>query len=191
MRRYSVFLIAAMAFFAATAATTSAQQNTKEDPLGMGSWERIVSTEHTSEYLAKTGGVVLPDVTGYPYWNGAGNWSFELLDSNKMRPLGDIDVRIFQVGNLLFGTGVYSEGLRQQPVTADGYLAEGNSMVLNVVSLEDVYLYRLTIDSSNQNSISGTLYIFAPAGGEPIKGTVAGGKNEARTFSPFDLNATS
>lgn len=191
MRWVSIFLLIAIACFAATAITASAQQNLKYDHLGMGSWERIVSTDHTAEYLAKTGGIVEPDITGYPYWNAAGNWSFELLDSNKMRPLGDIDLRLYQVGNLLFGKGLFSEGLRQQPVTADGYLAEGNSMVLNIVSLEDVYLYRLVINSNNPNSISGTLYIFKPAGGEPIKGSLGGGKNEPRTFSPLDAQSPS
>jgi hypothetical protein len=189
MRWISVLLLVAMACFAYIVPATSAPQTS--DPLGMGSWERIVSTEHTAEYLAQTGGVVQPDITGYPYWNAAGNWSFELMDGNKMRPLGDIDLRLFQVGNLLFGKGMFSEGLRQQPVTADGYLAEGNSMVLNVVSLEDIYLYRLVIDSHNPNSISGTLYIFTPAGGEPIKGSIGGGKSEPRTFSPLDSQTPS
>jgi hypothetical protein len=169
------------------AVTASAQQNQKTDPLGMGSWERIVSTEHTAEYLAQTGGIVQPDITGYPYWNAAGNWSFELMGSNKMRPLGDIDLRLFQVGNLLFGKGTFSEGLRQQPVTADGYLSEGNSIVLNVVSLEDVYLYRLNINSDNGNTVSGSVNIFTPAGGAPLTGTIEGGRNEARTFSPLDV----
>jgi hypothetical protein len=191
MRWISIFLLVAIACFAAVAATASAQQNLKQDPLGMGSWERIVSTEHTAEYLAKTGGVVEPDITGYPYWNAAGNWSFELLDSNKMRPLGDIDLRLFQAGNLLFGKGLLSEGLRLQPVTADGYLTEGNSIVLNVVSLEDAFLYRLVIDSHNPNSISGSMYIFTPAGGEPIKGSLGGGKNEPRTFSPLEAQIPS
>lgn len=185
MRWISILLLVAMACFASLAPAASAPQTS--DPLGMGSWERIVSTEHTSEYLAKTGGVVQPDITGYPYWNAAGNWSFELMDSNKMRPLGDIDLRLFQVGNLLFGKGTFSEGLRQQPVTADGYLSEGNSMVLNVVSLEDVYLYRLNINSDNGNTASGSVNIFTPAGGAPLTGTIEGGRNEARTFSPLDV----
>ncbi len=193
MKWNSILLLIALACFSAASMAALAQQNQQVDPLGMGSWERIVSTEHTADYLAKTGGAVLPDITGYPYWNAAGNWSFELMDNNKMRPLGNIDLRLYQVGSLLFGKGVLSEGLRQQPVTVDGYLSEGNSMILNVVSLEDVSLYRLAINGNNANSansansISGTLYIFTPAGGEPVSGSVGGGKNEPRTFSPLDF----
>jgi hypothetical protein len=191
MRWIRVFLFTAIVCLIAMATAASAQQNLKQDPLGMGSWERIVSTEHTADYLAKTGGIIDPDITGYPYWNAAGNWSFELQDSSKMRPLGDIDLRLFQTGNLLFGKGIFSEGLRQQPVTADGYLAEGNSIVLNVVSLEDVNLYRLVINSNNPRSVSGTLYIFTPDGSETIKGSIGGGKNEPRAFSPLDYQSPS
>ena len=171
------------------AATAWAVQ-TKEDPLSVGSWERIVSTEHTAEYLAKTGGVTQTDLYG-SYWKAAGNWTFELRDNNKMRPLGDIDLRLFQAGNEIFGTGIFREGLRQQPVTADGYLAEGNAMVLSVVSLEDVYLYKLIINSNNGNTTSGSFSIFTPAGGAPVTGTIYGGRNEARTFSPLEVFPTS
>lgn len=164
-------------------AAAQPQLDPKADPLGTGSWERIVSTEHTSEYLAKTGGAVPPEIAGYSYWNAAGNWTFRLLDNNKMRPLGDIDLRLFQVGGVLLGKGILSEGLRQQQVTAEGYVAEGNIMVLSVVSLEDVHLYRLNINSDNSKTVSGSFYIFTPAGGEPIKGTVEGGRNEAPTLS--------
>ncbi len=174
---------------ACLAATAWAAQP-KEDPLAVGSWERIVSTEHTAEYLAQTGGVTQPDLYG-AYWNAAGNWTFELRDNNKMRPLGDIDLRLFQAGNVLFGKGIFREGLRQQPVTADGYLAEGNAMVLSVVSLEDVYLYRLNINSDNGNTTSGSFNIFTPAGGAPITGAIYGGRNEARTFSPLEVFPTS
>ncbi len=164
-------------------AAAQPQLNPKADPLGTGSWERILSTEHTAEYLAKTGGAVQPGIAGYSYWNAAGNWTFQLKDNNKMRPLGDIDLRLFQVGDALFGKGIISEGLRQQQVTADGYVAEGNYMVLSVVSLEDVNLYRLTATSDNGDTISGSFNIFTPAGGEPTTGTVEGGRNEAPALS--------
>ncbi len=182
--------ILVLACLAATAWAAQPQTKVVEDPLAVGSWERIVSTEHTSEYLAKTGGVTQAELYG-SYWKAAGNWTFELRDNNKMRPLGDIDLRLFQAGNALFGTGIFREGLRQQQVTADGYVAEGNAMVLGVVSLEDVYLYRLTINSDNGNTTSGSFSIFTPAGGEPITGTIYGSRNEPRTFSPLDVFPTS
>gem|GEM_PF-903402 len=186
--RWNRLLLTVLALACMAAVAWAAQP--KEDPLALGSWERIVSTEHTSEYLAKAGGVTQAELYG-SYWKAAGNWTFELRDNNKMRPLGDIDLRLFQAGNALFGTGIFREGLRQQQVTADGYVAEGNAMVLGVVSLEDVYLYRLTINSNNGNTTSGSFSIFTPAGGEPITGTIYGSRNEPRTFSPLDVFPTS
>lgn len=185
MRRNSflLLLLITMACLIGLSAAAEPQLNPKADPLGMGTWERIVSTEHTSEYLAKIGGTVQPDTVGYPYWNAVGNWTFQLKDNNKMRPLGDIDLRLFQIGDVVFGKGIISEGLRQQPVTADGYIAEGNSMVLSVVSLEDVYLYRLNIKSDNDNTISGSFNIFKSTGGQPVTGAVEGGRNEAPILS--------
>ncbi len=178
-----LLLLIALASLPGLSTAAEPQLNPKADPLGTGTWERIVSTEHTSEYLSKMGGATQPDIVGYPYWNAVGNWTFQLEDNNKMRPLGDIDLRLFQIGDVIFGKGIISEGLRQQPVTADGYVAEGNSMVLSVVSLEDVYLYRLNINSDNDNTISGSFYIFKPTGGQPVTGAVEGGRNEAPTLS--------
>jgi len=153
------------------------------DPLGTGSWERIVSTEHTAEYLAKTGGLAQGDYLATAV-NVAGNWSFELTDQ-KSRPAGKIDLRLFQTGSVLFGTGLFKSGLSSTHVTANGYLADGNAMVLGVVSYENSNLYQLFVDSSTSGTAGGSFRAFSPAGGEPLQGTIFGGRNEPRTFSPF------
>ncbi len=185
--RWNGALILSVALVCLAAMTIAqAQWDPNKDPLGTGTWDRIASTEHTPEYLAKTGGVAQPDLYGYPYWNAAGNWTFELRDQ-RSKPVGNIDLQLFQMGNILFGRGAFSEGLRQQPATAEGALMEGNSMTLNVVSLDDVNLYRLSINIGNRNTTSGSFIIFTPAGSTPVQGSIYGGRNEPRTFSPLDI----
>lgn len=144
---------------------------------------QIVSTEHTAEYLARTGGVAQPSPDG-TYGNVAGNWTFELRDL-RSRPIGDIDLRLYQYGGTLFGKGIFKNGLREQPATADGALIEGNTMTISVISLEDTSLYVLSINIANSNTTSGSFKMFTPAGGEPLTGSIYGGRSEPRTFSSF------
>lgn len=140
---------------------------------------QIVSTEHTSDYLAKASGAASPEGA---YRKVAGNWTFELRDQSA-RPVGDLDLQLFQTGGILFGRGVLKNGLREQPATADGSLVEGNTMALNAVTLEDTNLYSLSINIGSNNLISGSFKLYKPGGAVPLEGNVEGGSSEPRGFS--------
>ncbi|MDD4652172.1 MAG: hypothetical protein PHQ34_08070 [Methanothrix sp.] len=51
-------------------------------------------------------------------------------------------------------------------------------MILNVVTLDSVYLYRMTLDSVDGNSTSGTFTLYLPFGEASVKGTISGGRND-------------
>jgi hypothetical protein len=142
---------------------------------------QISDPEHTSEYLAKTGGTAQPGLQTYGR-NLAGNWSFE-LQNMKSIPIGNIELRLHQSEAALFGTGVFKQGLNQQMATAEGSLLEGNAMILNVVSLDNVFLYRMTLNSADGNSTSGAFTLYLPTGEAPVKGTVSGGRSDWRRIS--------
>ncbi len=140
---------------------------------------QIISTEHTADYLAKTGGIASPEGA---YRKVAGNWTFELRDQNS-RPVGDLNLQLFQTGGVIFGKGVLKNGLREQPATADGSLVEGNTMILNAVALEDTFLFSLKINIGSNNGISGSFKLYMPGGAAPLEGVVEGGSSEPRGFS--------
>jgi len=142
---------------------------------------QISDPEHTAEYLAKTGGTAQPGLQTYGR-NLAGNWSFELRNM-KSFPIGDIEMRLYQSEAALFGTGVFKQGLNRQMATAEGSLLEGNAMILNVVSLDNVFFYRMTLNSADGNSTSGTFTLYLPTGEAPVKGTVSGGRSDWRRIS--------
>ncbi len=141
----------------------------------------IVSTEHTAEYLAKVGG--LGETGGIAAFNASGGWSFDLRDyANK--PVASIDLLLFQVGNMVFGKGtIMSYGKQDQAITAYGSIAEGNSMNLAAISLDDVSLYRLVINNANTNAVSGNFNAYSSKGGAPLAGILSGGRNVQRQIS--------
>jgi hypothetical protein len=142
---------------------------------------QISDPEHTSAYLAKTGGTAKPGLQTYGR-SLAGNWSFELKNIKSI-PIGDIELRLYQSEAALFGTGVFKQGLNRQMATAEGSLLEGNAMILNVVTLDSVFLYRMTLNSADGNSTSGAFILYLPTGEAPVKGTVSGGRNDWRRIS--------
>jgi hypothetical protein len=142
---------------------------------------QISDPEHTAEYLAKTGGTAQPGLQTYGR-NLAGNWSFELKNMKSL-PIGDMELRLYQSEAALFGTGVIKQGLNRQMATAEGSLLEGNAMILNVVSLDNVFLYRMTLNSADGNSTSGAFTLYLPTGEAPVKGTVSGGRSDWRRIS--------
>ncbi len=142
---------------------------------------QISDPEHTAEYLAKTGGTAKPGLQTYGR-NLAGNWSLQLKNMKSI-PIGNIELRLHQSEAALFGTGVIKQGLSSQMATAEGSLLEGNAMILNVVTLDSVYLYRMTLNSADGNSTSGAFTLYLPTGEAPVKGTVSGGRSDWRRIS--------
>jgi len=140
----------------------------------------IVSTEHTAEYLAKVGG--LGDAGGIAAFNASGGWSFDLRDDAD-KPVASMDLRLFQAGNMVFGKGtIMSFGKQDQPITAYGSIAEGNSMSLAAISLDDVNLFRLVINNANTNAVSGNFNAYSSNGGT-LAGILSGGRNVQRQLS--------
>jgi hypothetical protein len=137
---------------------------------------QIADPEHTAEYLEKTSGTAQIGQQTYGR-NLAGNWSFELRDQKSV-PFGDIELALYQSQAALFGRGVFKQGLRAQIATAEGSLLEGNAMILNVVSLDNVYLYRMTLSSADGNSTSGSFTLYTPSG-ETVTGRILGGRSDA------------
>ena len=142
---------------------------------------QISDPEHTAEYLEMTGGTAQPGLQSYGR-NLAGNWSFELRNQKSL-PVGDIELRLYQSEAALFGTGIFKQGFNRQMATAEGSLLEGNAMILNVVSLDNVFLYRMTLNSADGNSTSGAFTLYLPTGEAPVKGTVSGGRSDERRIS--------
>jgi len=137
----------------------------------------IVSTEHTAEYLAKVSGLGV--ASGTAAFNASGGWSFDLRDDAD-KPVASIDLRLFQAGNMVFGKGtIMSFGKKDQVITAYGSIAEGNSMNLAVVSLDDVSLYRLVINNANTNAVSGNFNAYS-SNGATLEGILSGGRNVQR-----------
>src|SRR5512136_1073420 len=137
---------------------------------------QIVSTEHTAEYLEKTG---LGDAGRMAAFNGSGGWTIDLRTIDN-KPVGRMNLRLFQVGNLVFGTGSLDTfGNSAQTITAYGTTAEGNSLSLAVVSLEAVDLYRLAINNAKTIEVSGSFNAYS-SNGSALAGLLTGTREIAR-----------
>jgi hypothetical protein len=140
---------------------------------------QIVSTEHTAEYLAKTG---LGDTGVIAAFNASGGWTIDLRTTDN-KPVGRMNLRLFQVGNLVFGTGSLDTfGNSAQTITAYGTTAEGNSLSLAVVSLEAVDLYRLAINNANTIEVSGSFNVYS-SNGSALAGILTGTREITRKLS--------
>jgi hypothetical protein len=142
---------------------------------------QIGDTEHTAEYLAATGGSATSGAAG-SYRDLSGNWTFDLREQVS-GSMNSMELRLFQWENVIFGKGVFREGLRSEAATAEGTLLSGNTMNLNVVTLDGINLYRLTINSPDGNTTSGTFSLYTPARDEPVKGSLSGSRTDARRLS--------
>lgn len=140
---------------------------------------QIVSTEHTAEYLAKTG---LGDAGGIAAFNASGGWTIDLRTTDN-KPVGRMNLRLFQVGNLVFGTGsLDTSGNSAQNITAYGTTSEGTSLSLAIVSLEAINLYRLVINNANTIDISGSFNAFSSEG-STLAGILTGTREITRKLS--------
>jgi hypothetical protein len=140
---------------------------------------QIVSTEHTAEYLAKTG---LGDIGGFVAFNASGGWTIDLRTVDN-RPVGRMNLRLFQFGNLVFGAGsLETFGYGAQDITAYGTTAEGNSLNLAVVSLEAVNIYRIAINNANAIEFSGSFNAYS-SNGSSLTGMLIGSREISRKIS--------
>lgn len=89
----------------------------------------------------------------------SGNWSFELTDNLT----GDLDLTLFQVGSVVFGNGQIAINESDLVATASGII-DGNKLDLDVVTLEDVTLYKLNLNVATR-SISGSYVVYNVEGG--------------------------
>jgi hypothetical protein len=146
------------------------------DPLGTESLMSMPDPEHTAEYYAKMGW--LAGGGAQSSLDVRGNWTFELRTRDD-KPLGNIDLRLYQYGSLVYGTGALRSGFESQPVTADGSLVE-MTLYLGVVNPQgpELYRFKVGIDSGASESFEA----YGPYGMR--EGIVRGGRNEPRGFSP-------
>ena len=171
----SLVLIACIAFLAQTAMA----EDTWQDSLNPDSL-KIVSPYYTEEYLKKMG--ALP-ASGISAMKVAGNWSFDLKGSMD-RPLGKLTLRLFQAEGWVFGLGTLKSGLQAPKlVAADGAVVEGNVMILGVVSMQDVNLYRITINDAGGNKVSGSFNTYSSNGALLGSGILEGSREEPRKLS--------
>jgi hypothetical protein len=178
--RYSVILVY-LALLASFGAQAAKYVETTDAPLDLSPENlAIVSTEHTAEYLAKTGGLAVP---GGATMNASGNWSFELRNA-EAKPLASMNVQLFQAGNQVFGKGSMQPfGQNAQAITAYGSFSDANSMSLAVISLEEVSLYRLAVNAADPSNLAGSFTAYSSLGGAPLTGMLSVKRNILRTLS--------
>ena len=139
---------------------------------------QISDPEHTAEYMEMTGGTAKPGLQTY-----GRNLAGSTIGIVGFGAIGNIELRLYQSEAALFGTGVFKQGLNRQMASAEGSLLEGNAMILNVVSLDNVFLCRMTLNSADGNSTSGAFTLYQPTGEAPVKGTILGGRSDERRIS--------
>lgn len=180
--RIFVLMLAALACCVLCASATPQPIVTEPDGMDLSAANlQISSPDHSAEYLQKTGGAIQPSMEGY-YRDLAGEWTIKLVDQ-RSRPVGTLELQLYQFGAVIFGKGIFKEGLNKEIVTAEGSLASGNAMVLNAVTVENTNLYRLAVNSVDGNNTSGTFARFATDGSDPVKGTISGGRSGQRKLS--------
>ncbi|HQF16916.1 MAG: hypothetical protein A4E45_01547 [Methanosaeta sp. PtaB.Bin039] len=142
-------------------------------------WMDISSTEHTGEYLAKTGGAT-GSATAYSMYDVRGNWSMELRNLND-KIVGSMRLTLTQIGTIVFGAGTMPVEGSNQLITANGAITEG-TMSLAVVSYPQLTLFQMRLPISD-NRTDGNFDAYSSAGGVPLQGRVIGEKDVARTLS--------
>jgi hypothetical protein len=180
MRRNGIvkLLMVLVCLAAAADAAPIVKQTQVIDPLGADSIMSMPDPEHTAEYYAKMGW--LAGGGAQSSLDVSGNWTFELRTLDD-KPFGNIDLRLYQYGSLVYGVGALRSGLDSQPVSADGSLAETSTLFLGVVLLQGPELYRFKVGMGD-NGVSGSFEAYGPYGMR--EGIVRGGTNEPRGISP-------
>lgn len=107
-----------------------------------------------------------------PSTNFAGEWTLELRDS-KTRQLG---LTLVQSEDAIYGDGSMNDGTSTLPVLVSGYV-QGEKLRLDVISSEQISLYRLTLTASG-GTLSGDYRAFSN-GRQPWTGIVRGIRNQS------------
>lgn len=138
----------------------------QKDPLGIDPLMRPLDPEHTWEYLKM---ISSGEYLG-PYASSndlQGNWMLDMLGGT----IGKVDLQLLQNQNSVFGRGSLSQGGLTTTASASGTVAN-DVLYLDLVSLEDLKLYRCTLTIS-KDYLSGSYYAF-DAHGVVRTGTVTG-----------------
>ena len=121
-------------------------------------WMNIPNLEHTAEYLSKVGEMG-GNPTAFTSENVKGNWTLELRVEKPDRPIQKINLKLFQRGTLVYGSGSTADGLT---ATADGAIVD-KTMNLNVVTIPKLALYRLRVNLGDA-SVRNGFDAFSPDG---------------------------
>jgi len=124
------------------------------DPLGIDPLMRPLDPEHTSEYLDKLSGRGYLSPYTAPERDVRGKWTLKLMESLP----GQADLMLLQDRNIILGRGTLMSGGSTLTVTASGQVYN-DVLYLDLVSLEDLKLYRFTLTMS-QDSLSGSYNAF-------------------------------
>jgi hypothetical protein len=132
--------------------------NPYADPLGIDPLMRPLDTEHTWEYL--------DIVSGKKYFvpyapaeiDFEGNWRLDLQGGVAAQA----DLMLLQSQNVVYGRGALSRSGSAFTISASGMTAK-DVLYLDLVSLEDLMLYKLTMTVS-QNALSGSYEAFDAQG---------------------------
>jgi hypothetical protein len=139
------------------------------DPLGIDPLMRPLDPEHTSEYLDKISGREYLGPYVAPGWDLRGRWTLMLTGSLS----GQADLALLQDRGVVFGRGTMASGGAVFTVAVSGQIYN-DVLYLDMVSLEDLRLYRFTLTIS-QNSFSGSYSALDGLGGT-WTGTVGGSR---------------
>jgi hypothetical protein len=142
------------------------------DPLGIDPLMRPLDPEHTWEYLDKASGraYLSPYPYGTPETDLRGRWTLRLTGGMP----GQADLALLQDRNVILGRGTLASGGSTFTATASGQISM-NVLYLDLVSLEDLKLYRLTLTIS-QDSLSGSYNAFDGLG-RTWSGSVSGSRS--------------
>ncbi|HOT06255.1 MAG: hypothetical protein A4E45_00360 [Methanosaeta sp. PtaB.Bin039] len=131
----------------------------RADHLGIDPLMRPLDPEHTWEYMDKISGRQYLRSYAIPAAHLRGRWAIHLTGGMP----GQADLMLFQDGNVVLGRGDLAFGSSSFSATASGQIY-GDVLYLDLVSPEDLMLYKLTL-TIGQNSLSGGYNAFNGLGG--------------------------
>jgi hypothetical protein len=141
----------------------------RSDPLSIDPLMRSLDPEHTSEYLDRISGREYLSPYIAPENDVRGRWILGLTGELS----GQADLMLLQDRNVVLGRGTLTSGGSVFTATASGQIYN-DVLYLDMVSLEDLRLYRFTLTIS-QDSLSGSYSALDGLGGAWI-GTVGGNR---------------